>query len=706
MRARYPNFAGFVDRDGVKVAYDVVGEGATTLLLIPPSPITHSRSWKGQIHHLSQHHRVVTFDGRGNGRSDRPGSAREYTPAEMMEDMVAILDQAEVEKAVLVSHCHAAWWAFLTAATFPERVSGIVAISPGIPFVGDPNQHWTEVAARWKEDPVDPQGWEMCNPAFWRRGGYEDWIRFWFDLLATEPHSTKQVQDMVAWALETDPETMAMANDEETKGATPELADRLCRSVHCPVLVLHGSQDLCQMPGRGRAVAELTGGQFVLIEGAGHLVAGREPVIVNRQISAFVSSIEGRAMKSRTWSRGLSRRRKGLYVSSPIGLGHARRDIAIANELQVLDPDLHIDWLAQPPVTSVLESEGHTIHPASKWLASESAHWASEATGHELNAFQALRRMDEILVANFMIFQEVVDEGNYDLVLSDEAWDIDHFWHENPELKRGSHVWMTDFVGFVPMPDGGEQEAFLTSDYNAEMVEHVARYPRIRDRSVFVGNSADIVPDSLGPGLPSISEWTNEHFKFSGYITGFVPPSADEAAEMRQQFGYEDGQQICLVTVGGSGVGRSLLERVVDAFPYAHKELPDLRMIVVTGPLIEPESLVVPDGVEVVGYLNRLHRHLSACDLAVVQGGLTTTMELTAARRPFLYFPLRNHFEQNRHVRYRLERYQAGRCMQFHESTAEDIALAMVTELSRPIDYLPVETDGASRAARLISELF
>ena len=400
------------------------------------------------------------------------------------------------------------------------------------------------------------------------------------------------------------------------------------------------------------------------------------------------------------------RRRKGLYVSSPIGLGHARRDIAIANELQVLDPDLHIDWLAQPPVTSVLESEGHTIHPASKWLASESAHWASEATGHELNAFQALRRMDEILVANFMIFQEVVDEGNYDLVLSDEAWDIDHFWHENPELKRGSHVWMTDFVGFVPMPDGGEQEAFLTSDYNAEMVEHVARYPRIRDRSVFVGNSADIVPDSLGPGLPSISEWTNEHFKFSGYITGFVPPSADEAAEMRQQFGYEDGQQICLVTVGGSGVGRSLLERVVDAFPYAHKELPDLRMIVVTGPLIEPESLVVPDGVEVVGYLNRLHRHLSACDLAVVQGGLTTTMELTAARRPFLYFPLRNHFEQNRHVRYRLERYQAGRCMQFHESTAEDIALAMVTELSRPIDYLPVETDGASRAARLISELF
>ena len=91
--------------------------------------------------------------------------------------------------------------------------------------------------------------------------------------------------------------------------------------------------------------------------------------------------------------------------------------------------------------------------------------------------------MDEILVANFMLFQEVVEEGLYDVIIGDEAWDVDHFWHENPELKRGQHVWLTDFVGFLPMPDGGEHEAFLTTDYNAEMIEHVARYPWIRDRA-------------------------------------------------------------------------------------------------------------------------------------------------------------------------------------------------------------------------------
>jgi len=257
----------------------------------------------------------------------------------------------------------------------------------------------------------------------------------------------------------------------------------------------------------------------------------------------------------------------------------------------------------------------------------------------------------------------------------------------------------------VPIPDGGDREAFLTADYNAEMVEHVARYPRIRDRAVFVGNPDDIVPDLLGPDLPAIRYWTVENFSFSGYVTGFTPPSDDRVAELRDELGYRDDERVCLVTVGGSGVGRALVERVVEAYPYARKELADLRMVVVTGPRIAPESLEVPDGVEVVGYVDRLHRHLSVCDLAIVQGGLTTTMELAAARRPFLYFPLRNHFEQNRHVRYRLERYRAGRCMDFDRSDPEDIAAAMATEMATPIDYLPVEPDGAARAARLIAEL-
>lgn len=410
-------------------------------------------------------------------------------------------------------------------------------------------------------------------------------------------------------------------------------------------------------------------------------------------------------MHSQTWTRGLDRPKKALYVSSPIGLGHARRDVAVAKELKKLVPDLQIDWLAQDPVTRVLESENENIHPASEWLASESAHIASEANGHDLHCFQALRNMDEILVANFMVFQEVVEEGLYDLVISDEAWDIDHFWHENPELKRGSHVWFTDFVGYLPMADGGDHEAYLTADYNAEMIEHIDRYPRIRDRAIFVGNRDDVIPETFGPDLPKIPEWTDAHFNFSGYITGFTPPDSDQEAEWREEVGFDPDEKVVVVAVGGSGVGRALIEKVIEAYPLAKSRIPELRMIVVAGPRIDPESLPSHEGLEVMGYVDRLYRHLSVCDLAVVQGGLTTTMELTAARRPFLYFPLRNHFEQNFHVRHRLDQYGAGRYMEYDKTDAGQIAEAVVTEIGNTVDYRPVETEGAARAAAMIAEL-
>jgi predicted glycosyltransferase len=355
-----------------------------------------------------------------------------------------------------------------------------------------------------------------------------------------------------------------------------------------------------------------------------------------------------------------------LYISSPIGLGHAMRDLAIARELRAIHPDAEIDWLAQHPVTAVLEAHGERIHPLSGELASESGHIAAEASGHDLNAFQAIRRMDEILVANFMVFHDAIEGGEYDLVIGDEAWDVDHFLHENPELKRTAFAWMTDFVGWLPMADGGEREAFLTADYNAEMIEHVERYPRIRDRAIFVGSPEDIVPDGFGPGLPDIRPWTEAHYAFSGYVTGFDPaPLLERRDELRAELGYARDERVVIVAVGGSGVGEALLRRVTASFDAAARLVPGLRMIAVAGPRIDPASLGTPAGVEVRAFVPDLYRHFVACDLAVVQGGLTTTMELAAARRPFLYFPLENHFEQQRHVRHRLDRYGAGGCMRY-----------------------------------------
>src|SRR5205085_2924318 len=119
----------------------------------------------------------------------------------------------------------------------------------------------------------------------------------------------------------------------------------------------------------------------------------------------------------------------------------------------------------------------------------------------------------------------------------------------NPELKRAEYVWLTDFVGWLPMEDGGEREAFLTADYNAEMIEHIARHGRLRDRALFVGNPDDIVPEAFGPDLPLIRDWTEEHFDFSGYVTGFEPITDRDA--LRAELGYADDERVCIVTVGG-----------------------------------------------------------------------------------------------------------------------------------------------------------
>jgi hypothetical protein len=357
-------------------------------------------------------------------------------------------------------------------------------------------------------------------------------------------------------------------------------------------------------------------------------------------------------------------------------------------------------------VTAVLEGRGERIHPASAWLANESAHIQSEASGHELNAFQAIRRMDEILVANFMVFHDVVANGEYDLVIGDEAWDVDYFLHENPELKRTAFAWLTDFVGWLPMPVGGEREAYLTADLNAEMIEHIARFPRLRDRAIFVGDPDDIVPDDFGPGLPGIRDWTERNFSFSGYITGFDPaPLVADRERLRRDLGYHDDERVVVVTVGGSGVGRALLERVIASYPEARRRVAGLRMIAVAGPRIDPASLSAPAGVEVRAHVPDLYRHLIAADLAVVQGGLTTTMELVAGRRPFLYFPLEHHFEQNRHVAHRLDRYGAGRRMHYSSSDPDAIAEAIADEMDLPVMSLPVAADGAARAAALIAPL-
>jgi predicted glycosyltransferase len=524
---------------------------------------------------------------------------------------------------------------------------------------------------------------------------YLDW--FFGSLVFTEPHSTKPYEDAVRYGWAASGELVDWARNGWLDSDTREYA----RKVKCPTLVIHGDGDRRVFHQKGREIAELVpGARLLTIGGGGHLTAARDPVAFNRAVRDFVAGVP----RAGTWTRAMSRRRRALFISSPIGLGHVQRDLAIARELRKLEPDLAIDWFTVDPAARYLEQEGERLHPITRRLANESRHFEECAGEHDLHAFFALRTMDEVMVANFMTFADLMEAEHYDLVIGDESWDVDYHYHENPELKRQPFVFLTDFVGCLPMQDD-ERESFLCADRNADDLEHVARFPYVRDAAIFVGNPDDVTEQPFGPGLPGIREWTDRNFAYAGYALPFDPRAYADTEKLRARLGYAGKEKIAIASVGGTAVGRPLLDKIARAFPAMKRQVPELRLVLVSGPRLSPQSFPKIEGLEVKPYVHNLFEHLACCDLALVQGGLSTCMELVATRRPFLSFPLERHFEQNVHVRRRLANYGADRSVRYAGLTPERLAEQALEAMHAPVRYQPVETDGAARAAKRIAQV-
>ncbi len=409
-RARYPDAEGYIERDGARLFHEVYGEGEPTVFLLPTWSILPSRFWKLQIPYLARHCRVITFDGRGNGRSDRPEGAEAYSIDEFAADALAVMDATGTDRASVVALSCGALWATVLAADHPERVDRLAYICPAVALA--PGHPEREIHP-FHESLASEEQWAKYNMHYWRRA-YPDFLEFFFAQCFTEPHSTKQIEDCIGWALQTTPDALIDA----TLGIglrRDEPFDQTCARLRCPTLVIHGDCDQVRPHAQGAALAKATRGTLVTLEGSGHIPSGRDPVRVNTLLLDFICP----PMPPRRWTRAGARRRRALYISSPIGLGHARRDVAIATELRKRCPDLEIEWLAQHPVTAALEARGERIHPASAELAAESGHVQSEADGHELNVFSAIRRMDEILLSNFMVFHDLISEEHYDLWIGD-----------------------------------------------------------------------------------------------------------------------------------------------------------------------------------------------------------------------------------------------------------------------------------------------
>lgn len=678
-----PAQQGFIDRDGVKLWYAVWGDSGPWIAFAPPFQIVHSQMLKATVPYLSRHFRVITTDGRGNGRSDRPRGQDAYSFDHFYADFVAVLDAVGVERVALVGISAAALTVLRLAAEQPQRITHVVTAGGFADSVPTDEK----LAQRLKmEGELLASDWP----------GYLDWF---MGIIFNEPHSTKPYEDGVHYGWATSAEWLGWCRKAWVGNDVRDLARRLT----CPTLVIHGDADLRVPYARGQAIHALVPGSKILtIAGGGHVTAARDPVVFNRALHEFIAG----APRQRIWTRAMKRPRRALFISSPIGLGHVQRDLAIARELRKLQPDLAIDWFTVDPAARYLEREGEHLHPITRRLANESRHFENMAGEHDLSAFFALRTMDEIMSHNFMTFVDLMEAEHYDLVIGDEAWDVDYFYHENPELKRQPYVFLTDFVGCLPMEQGNEREAALCADRNADDIEHIARYPYLRDAAIFVGNREDVTEQPFGPGLPGIREWTDRNFCYCGYCLPFDPHTLADTERLRALHGYRSDEKIAIAAVGGTATGRHLLQRIAAAFPRMKRELPELRLILVTGPRLSDDGFEPQPGLEVRPYVHNLYEHLACCDLALVQGGLSTTMELVATRRPFLSFPLQRHFEQCVHVRQRLANYAADRSMDYAATLDPDqLARRALAAMHEPVRYRPVETDGAARAALRIAQV-
>ena len=675
-----PEREGFVERDGVCSWYAQFGDAGPWLVFAPVFQIGNAHLLRGVVPWLAQHFRVVVGDLRGNGRSDRPSAPEQYSFDHYHADFVAILDRLEIDRAALVGISAASMTVLRVAAEQPERISHLI-IAGGF-------------ATRLLDTPAAAGDARAVLARM--RADWPAYLDEFFAIVFSEPHSTKPYEDgVLRGGGASDGDTVAMG----LAGWFGTDVREHARRVRCPTLVIHGDGDRRVAYANGQGIASLVpGARLLTIGGGGHLMMARDPVPFGLAVRDFV----GAAPLRSTWVRAMSRKRRGLFVSSAIGLGHVQRDLAIAREMRALQPDLEIDWFTVHPASTYLEREGERLHPITAHLANESRHFEAQAGEHDLQAFFALRTMDEVMARNFLVLTDLLREEYYDIVIGDEAWEVDYHYHENPELKRQPFVFLTDFVGCLPMEEGNEREAFLCADRNADDIEHVARYPWIRDRAIFVGNPEDVTELPFGPGLPAIRDWTRRNFTFTGYALPFDPKALADVDALRARHGYRRDEKLVVAAVGGTAVGAPLLRRIADAFPAMRRQVPGLRMVLVAGPRVARETLPEHEGLDVLPYVHNLFEHLACSDLALVQGGLSTCMELVATRRPFLSFPLERHFEQCIHVQNRLHNYCADCAVRFRELSTDELAERALQAMHAPVDYRPVETDGAARAARAI----
>jgi UDP:flavonoid glycosyltransferase YjiC (YdhE family) len=391
-----------------------------------------------------------------------------------------------------------------------------------------------------------------------------------------------------------------------------------------------------------------------------------------------------------------------LYVSGSFGLGHVTRDLAIARALRALSPGAEIIWLAGEPARSVLRESGEVLHPEIGRYQSDSDPADRTATAGGLNLFRYLMRARRQWAANARLVGEVIGRDRFDAVVGDETYEVVVALLRRKFVCPAPFVMIYDFVG-LDATTSSPLERFGIHMWNRVWSRDREVFAGGRNLALFIGEPEDIPDRPMGLGLPNRREHARKHYHFIGYVLPFDIQEVADRRAVRASLGYGDAPLV-VVSIGGTAAGRDLLEACGQAFTIAQARIPTLEMVLVCGPRITPGSVAPPQGVRVLGYVPALYRHFAACDLAIAQGGGTTTLELTALRRPFVYIPVEGQCEQEVAVAGRVARHRAGIRLLRRDMTADRLAELIVANVGTEANWPQIGADGAIVAARHVLE--
>jgi len=402
---------------------------------------------------------------------------------------------------------------------------------------------------------------------------------------------------------------------------------------------------------------------------------------------------------------------KILFICSTLGLGHVTRDLAIAKELRKIRPNIKISWLAAPPVSDYLRENNETLLPESELWPSDTLVAEKTSDGISLNLTQYLVNVNETWNEQLRIFEEIIGKYSFDLIVGDETYRIanhiiDAIQMNQPRINT-PFIIIYDFLGLRAMTDDPKENEIVIRN-NDNWVRRLSGTvpPEIPPKMIsrfFVGEIDDLEDRVTSKGVPSFKDAARDSVTFLGNIIRFDPEAYKNKEKFRAKLGYSSSPLV-VCSVGGSNIGVSLLKLCVESYKILKERVPGLQMVLVCGPRINPQELDIPSGVLAYGYVPNLIEHFATCDLAIIQIGLSTSMELISLQKPFIYFPIPQHFEQD-DLANRLKRRSIGVGMSIKSVSADTLANTILDNLHAKVDYSLKNFDGAKNAAKHIQEL-